>query len=262
MGSQRLSGKFVAPGLPAGHARAMRRIVLGGLQAHVTGGSDGQGGGSGPLVILLHGFGASGTDLAPLAAEVAAPRAVRWLFPMAPIVLEPGVPDVAAARAWWMIDMVELQVAAMTGQIAALADRRPAGIDDAREKLIAMLDAAEREFGVAQNQMLLGGFSQGAMLATDTVLRTTRPFAGLAILSGTLLARKEWQALAPARSGLSVLQSHGRADPILPFSLAEELRDLLKTSGLSVDWLAFSGGHGIPAPALSRLQALIDRLPA
>jgi phospholipase/carboxylesterase len=239
----------------------MRRIVLGGLQAHVTGGSDGQGGGTGPLVILLHGFGASGTDLAPLSAEVPAPRAVRWLFPMAPIVLDPGVPEVAAPRAWWMIDMVELQVAAMTGQISALAERRPAGIDDAREKLISLLDAAEREFGVAQNQVVLGGFSQGAMLATDTVLRSTRPFAGLAILSGTLLARKEWQALAPARSGLPVLQSHGRADPILPFFLAEELRDLLTTSGLSVEWLPFSGGHGIPAPVLSRLQVLIDRLP-
>lgn len=239
----------------------MRKLVLGGLQAHLTGGSDGQGGGTGPLVVLLHGFGAPGTDLVPLAAEVDAPQSVRWLFPMAPLVLDPGAPEVAAPRAWWMIDMVELQVAAMTGEFAPLTERKPAGIDEARAKLVSLLDAAERELGVAQAQVVLGGFSQGAMLATDTVLRSTRPFAGLAILSGTLISKKDWQALAAGRSGLPVLQSHGRADPILPFSLAEALRDLLVSSGLSVDWLPFSGGHGIPAPVLGRLEALLKRLP-
>ena len=237
----------------------MRKIVLGELQAHLTGGSDGAGGGSGPLVVLLHGFGAPGTDLLPLAGEVAAPPNVRWLFPMAPLVLDPSLAETAAPRAWWNIDMVELQVAAMTGQFATLLERKPAGLDEAREQLTALLDAAERELGVTPERVILGGFSQGAMLATDTVLRSKRPFAGLAILSGTVLTKTDWQALASARSGLPVLLSHGRADPILPFSVAEELRDLLTGCGLQVDWLPFSGGHGIPGPVLSRLTALLAR---
>jgi phospholipase/carboxylesterase len=211
-------------------------------------------------VILLHGFGAPGTDLAPLAGEIDAPESVRWLFPMAPLLLDPGAPEAHAPRAWWLIDMVELQVAAMTGEFSALAERSPAGIVEARSALESLLDAAERELGVAPNQIVLGGFSQGAMLATDTVLRTKRAFAGLVILSGTLLSRNEWVALAPARRGLPVLQSHGRSDPILPFSLAEELRDLLSTAELSPEWLPFSGGHGIPAPVLVRLGAFLRRL--
>jgi predicted esterase len=47
-------------------------------------------------VILLHGFGAPGTDLVPLAAEIDAPNAVRWLFPMAPLLLDPQAPEALA----------------------------------------------------------------------------------------------------------------------------------------------------------------------
>jgi phospholipase/carboxylesterase len=238
----------------------MKKLVLGGLHAHLAGGSDGQGGGSGPLVILLHGFGAPGTDLAPLAEEIEAPDSVRWLFPMAPLLLDPNAPEAFAPRAWWLIDMVELQVAAMTGQFAALTERSPDGIDEARSALEALLDAAQAELGVESNRIVLGGFSQGAMLATDTVLRSQRPLAGLAILSGTLLSRTAWSALAPARSGLPVFQSHGRSDPVLPFSLAEQLRDLLSAAELPLEWLPFSGGHGIPAPALVRFGAFLRRV--
>lgn len=235
-------------------------MVLGELEAHLLGGSDGQGGGDGPLVILLHGFGAPGTDLTPLAGEVDVPADVRWLFPMAPLLLEPGAPAALAARAWWMIDMVELQVAAMTRQYAALTERRPPGIDEARAKLETLLDAAGAALSVSPERILLGGFSQGAMLATDLLLQSSRALAGLAVLSGTLINRKEWLALAPSRRGLPVLASHGRSDPILPFSLAEELRDVLVRAGLEVDWVPFPGGHGIPAPALMHLGALVRRL--
>ena len=41
----------------------MREEQLGGLRTRVTGGTDGKGGGRGPLVLLLHGFGAPGDDL-------------------------------------------------------------------------------------------------------------------------------------------------------------------------------------------------------
>jgi phospholipase/carboxylesterase len=238
----------------------MKKILLGKLGAHLLGGSDGSGGGDGPLVILLHGFGAPGTDLTALAGEVDVPAQVRWLFPMAPLLLEPGAPETLAARAWWMIDMMELQVAAMTRQYAVLTERRPPGIDAAREQLESLLDAAMRELSVPPERILLGGFSQGAMLATDLVLRGSHPLAGLAVFSGTLINRSEWVELAPKRRGLPVLACHGRSDPILPFSLAEELRDLLVGAGLELDWVPFPGGHGIPAPALMRLGALLRRL--
>ena len=59
----------------------MRQLKLGTLTAHVTGGTDRDGGGAGPVVVLLHGYGAPGTDLVPLWRELAVPHEVRFVFP-------------------------------------------------------------------------------------------------------------------------------------------------------------------------------------
>ena len=106
---------------------------------------------------------------------------------------------------------------------------------------------------------MLGGFSQGSMLACDFALRDPRPLAGLALLSSTVICRSEWQKLAPSRAGLPVLQSHGKDDPILPFALAENERDLLRDAGLDVEFVAFNGGHGIPGGVLDALGRFLNR---
>ena len=59
----------------------MRTTTLGQLTVHLTGGTDREGGGDGPLVVLLHGFGAPGTDLVPLWRELRAPPGTRFAFP-------------------------------------------------------------------------------------------------------------------------------------------------------------------------------------
>src|SRR5207253_1309247 len=66
-----------------------------------TGVSDRAERGEGPIVILLHGFGAPGDDLVPLWRVLDVPRATRFLFPEAPISFSMGFGE---SRAWWMID--------------------------------------------------------------------------------------------------------------------------------------------------------------
>jgi phospholipase/carboxylesterase len=97
------------------------------------------------------------------------------------------------------------------------------------------------------------------MLACDFALRDQRALGGLVLLSSTVIARSEWRKLAPRRAGLPVLQSHGRDDPILPFELAENARDLLQGAGLPVEFIAFNGGHGIPAGVLDALGRFLTR---
>ena len=230
----------------------MRQIAFGELSAYVTGGSDGNGGGHGPVVVLMHGFGAPGTDLVPLAEELEVDSEVRFVFPMAPLALEGGA-GAHGPRAWWMIDMAALQVAVLTRRYDLLADQHPPGLDEARQAVESLLDAVEGTLA-PRFPPFLGGFSQGAMLATDTVLRTERAFSGLIVLSGTLICGREWPALAARRAGLPVFQSHGSADPILPVANAERLRETLTTAKLSVEYHAFPGGHGIPPRVLEALS--------
>jgi len=229
----------------------MKELSLGTLRARIAGGTDREGGGTGPVVVLMHGFGAPGTDLVPLWRELSVPQSVRFVFPEAPLELGFG------GRAWWNIDMARLQERFDAAAVERLIAEVPDGIAESRRAVLSLLDALERDFSAQPEQTVIGGFSQGAMLATDIVLRTERKFAGLAVLSGTLISHGEWLPLMPARAGLPVLQSHGRADPVLPFAMAERLRDELSTAGLAVQFVPFNGGHGIPGPAQDGLAKLI-----
>jgi len=241
----------------------VRTLTLGGLEVRLAGGTDREGGGDGPLLVLLHGFGAPGTDLVPLWRSLRVPREVRFAFPAAPLVLDPSAPDEFTPRAWWMIDIGRIQRAVQAGPDAALAlakEPPPQGMPEARAKVEAFLDACETELAAPRERVVLGGFSQGSMLACDVVLRSERPPARLVVMSGAPVSEPEWRSLAEKRSGLRVLQSHGRLDPVLPFSGGEYLRDLLQSGGLHVEWIPFGGGHGIPDGVLERLGPFVAEL--
>jgi phospholipase/carboxylesterase len=235
----------------------MRLLKLGQLMVRLVGGTDREGGGEGPLVVLMHGFGAPATDLVPLFRTLQVPPEVRFAFPAAPLVLDARAADDDAPRAWWMIDIARMQTAILRGDGPDLAREAPPGLPAARAAVRDMLTAIERELATPPERVVLGGFSQGAMLACDVTLRAERPPAGLVILSGAPVCVDEWQALASKRAGLRVLQSHGRSDPILPFEGGEWLRDLLVGSGVNVEWVPFNGGHGIPSGVLERLGQFV-----
>ena len=122
-----------------------------------------------------------------------------------------------------------------------------------------MLDELEERLGVTPGRVVLGGFSQGSMLASDVAFRSGRALAGLVVMSGTFLAEHEWRPLMPSRAGLPVLQSHGRADPLLPFAIAERLRDAMADAGLEVTWVAFNGGHGVPGSVLDAFGPFLEK---
>jgi phospholipase/carboxylesterase len=206
--------------------------------------------GNGPAILLCHGFGAPGDDLVPLARAINAGSGVRWFFPEAPLELGWG------GRAWWEIDLARIQEAALRGQRRLLAGETPDGLAAARAALEATIAELERSFGVRRDALLIGGFSQGAMLTTEIALHAERPFAGLAVLSGNLLSEDRWtEAARRAGPSLRALLTHGLRDPLLPFEGAEALRDLLVAAGADIDWLAHRGQHEIPASVLDGLGA-------
>ena len=228
------------------------RIDLAGLTTRVVGPSD-----ANVTCVLLHGFGAGGDDLLSLAEDLEAP--VRWVVPEGPLELGGLYGD---ARAWWLLELDQLEAELRRGVVRDRRFEVPDGLAAARDHVMRLVDQVQARYAVAPERVVLGGFSQGAMLALDVALHRPAPPAGLLLMSGTLLADAIWQPRMATLAGVPVLLSHGRHDTLLPFSVAEVLRDRLIAAGAIVDWQPFLGGHEIPSVVLDAADRLLSKLAA
>ena len=179
------------------------------------------------------------------------------MFPEGPLSLSMGYGD---SRAWWLIDIARLEADRAAGRLRDLSAEVPKGLPQARQALETFLTTLPRVMPIDYKKTIIGGFSQGAMITCDLVMRTAFPFSGLVQLSGSLLAKQDWRPSVGKRACLPVFQSHGTQDPILPYVMAERLRDELIHAGLSVEWYSFRGGHEIPEPVLDRLSGFITKV--
>jgi phospholipase/carboxylesterase len=206
-----------------------------------------------PIVVLLHGFSGSGTELAPFARSLSAPA--RFVFPDGPIDLSTmGLPG----RAWWPIDTAARDQAMASKKPRDLSSWVPPELPSARARVSALLEEALARHGPAP--LVLGGFSQGAMLACDVALRSKRALAGLVLFSPARIAGDEWAPLLGALRGTPIVISHGREDWDLSFAAAEAFKDDLCAAGCEVRWVPFDGGHEVPLVAWRQLRKLLREL--
>jgi phospholipase/carboxylesterase len=186
--------------------------------------------------VLLHGWGAPGDDLVSLADELAAlsHRPMRVIVPAAPIAMRHG------GRAWYDLhaDDATRQAARARGSIEAVV--RTLG-----------------ERGVAPEHVIVGGFSQGAILSIELALVGQPRVGGIAVLSGRALEHpaRTYRAL----EHLPIFQSHGRSDDRIPFARGEAFREAATRAGASVEHVPFEGGHAIPPVVVTALAAWLER---
>lgn len=209
-----------------------------------------QGDPNAPTIVLFHGYGADMNDLAPLAGAIQAPKNSNWYFPNGHLSIPLGAHS--EGRAWFPIPLAELQA----GSSIDLADQVPPGMKKARETARAFIE----KLSVAPSKLILGGFSQGAMLATDVMLHMEEPPAGLALMSGTLVNRAEWAELARARAGFRFFQAHGARDQVLSFANAQKLEKLFRDAGWVGQLQRFEGAHEIPSEVLIQMGAYVRKV--
>jgi len=201
-------------------------------------------------VVLLHGYDMRPEDLEPFSHSLNIPALFH--FPRAP------QPSPSGNSCWWPIDQ-ERRARQLQAGPRDLFEESPPGRPAARERICAFLDALRAQ--APKLPLLLGGFSQGGMLACDIVLCARQRVSGLAMLSSSRIAFDDWQANREALAGLPVLVSHGTHDPDLAFSAGERLRDFHVASGARVTWLPFEGGHEIPLVVWRAMRKFFAVLP-
>ncbi len=217
------------------------------------------------LITLCHGFGATGLDLFPLAKEIVwhlsdDTNPPAFLFPEAPIDLSEDFGG--EARAWWQLNMARLMQLHATDSFDLIRDEIPPGIDEARNMLQQSILDFQTACGWSDLPLVIGGFSQGAMLSVDTVLRSTLTnVKGLIVWSGALVCESKWKAAFQARPfKCAVIQTHGRTDPVLPFSTGKALNQLFREFDLDVEFHEFMGPHTIPEKGIAMATKLIESI--
>lgn len=205
-----------------------------------------RGEGDGPVVVMLHGMGSRPEDMVSFSERTDLPEGTRFVFPYAPTATHPPEGR-EGGFLWWSLG----------DDFADLRRHRYPAMEVVRRQVMALLDALEEEYGVPRERIVLGGFSQGAMLAMDVALHDPRPLAGVIVMSGTFVDEASWMPLMANRRDLRVFQSHGRQDPILSFGPAEELSQRLLANGVDARFFAFDGEHEVNAAVSARVAAFV-----
>jgi phospholipase/carboxylesterase len=161
-----------------------------------------------PLLVMLHGAGASAADVMPMVAGCAAHHSV--------LVLAPDSRD----RSW---DMIHRGY----GPDVAFLDRA--------------LDRLSQEHAVDPGQVAIGGFSDGASYGLSLGLLNG------ALFSDILAFSPGFAAPTRTEDRPRIFLSHGREDAVLPIDhCGRRVARQLARSGYDVDYHEFSGGHVVP----------------
>ncbi|MDP9057120.1 MAG: alpha/beta fold hydrolase [Pseudomonadota bacterium] len=179
------------------------------------------------IVLLLHGFGSSGSDMIALAPSWQArlPDAL-FLAPHAPQRTSFG-----AGHQWWGLS--DLSPPAMA-----------AGATQAAPTIDEFIDRKLGQYGLTESELVLVGFSQGTMMALHVGLRRSRQLAAIVGYSGMLTGGDGLNHTAITKP--PVLLVHGSDDPVVPVSALHAAETQLKHLGVPVTTHVTSGlGHSV-----------------
>lgn len=119
------------------------------------------------------------------------------------------------------------------------------GVLRSRKLLFDLLDDL-RDKGYPTEKTILGGFSQGCLMAVDVGLRYPRALAGVVGISGWVFEPQELlREMAADAKDRGILMTHGTQDPMIPFNAVREEIKKLTAAGLQIEWHEFQKAHTI-----------------
>lgn len=185
-------------------------------------------------IIWLHGLGADGEDFVPIVPElnIQEPLQIRFIFPNAPVqpvTINGGM----RMRAWYDI---------YAANINAKIDTN--GINQSKEAIEELIEN-EIKRGISSKNIMLAGFSQGAVIALTTGLQYEQPLGGIIALSGYLPEAETILSNITANQKCPIFLAHGIADPIVPYELSVAAKNNLTRSGLPISWHSYQMPHSV-----------------
>lgn len=181
-----------------------------------------------PYIVYLHGYGGTGadafTDLQPEIDKNKLLKQFNWIFPDSP-------------RGGWF-DVAAVLDSAGTPNTT----RWQCTLTPTRHLLSKMIESAK----IDPRDVIWGGFSEGAITATDFVIHSRTPPRGLIVNSGIYFNSTDWQRTNKNLAGVPFFMSHDKNDQMLPFQEAKKLEELLLRNGMVGKMQTHSKDHSVP----------------
>lgn len=211
-------------------------------------------------MVFLHGLGDAGDGWrqnfrAAVKASGLDFGHVSWLFPKAPrqaVTLNGG----AHMPSWY--DVKGLDPSAEEDRIGYAASAQL--VEAAVAKLMKSYPSLRRD------RIVVGGFSQGAVIALSFLLQTRSQVAGIVALSGYLPERGVLEDrlnetnLNYSRRAVPVLMCHGTQDELVAFKWGKASAKLIKGSGMNIQWKTFPIAHTASDEELVHVVQFLNRV--
>jgi phospholipase/carboxylesterase len=186
-------------------------------------------------IILLHGRGGSAEDILGLREEFGFPE-VAYFAPEAP------------GRTWY------------PNSFLAPIERNEPWLSQSLAKVGETVEGALRQ-GIARENIVIAGFSQGACLASEFIARHAARYGGLIAFTGGLIGPPGTGFRYPGSlAGTPAFFGAGDPDPHVPWQRVQESATVLANMGADVTLKRYPGmPHTIAREEIEEAKALIAK---
>ena len=197
-------------------------------------------------VIFLHGLGADGFDFQEIFTRLQFNK-IRFILPHAtyqPITINQGF----EMRAWY--DLYDLSLEKDEDEIGMKRS----------SVFIYQLIEEQISLGIDSNKIIIGGFSQGAVMSFYLGLRYQKKLGGIAALSGYLPLKEK--LLNPIQNDLiniPIFMAHGLYDNVINITIANNSFEKLSNKFTSTNFEKYEMGHEICEKEIDDLSIFFNQ---
>jgi len=191
-------------------------------------------------LVLFHGRGADEHDLFPLLDALDPERRLLSATPRGPLALPPG------GAHWYVLGGIGTpERTTFMSSFAAAAE---------------WLDAFLAEHGVSHDRLVLGGFSQGGVMAYSVGLGAGRPRPAAIVAFSSFIPTSEGFELDLTPPLPPVAIGHGTLDPVIEVEWGRRARALLESAGAEVLYHETPMFHQIDPEFVREVAAWLRRV--
>ena len=193
-----------------------------------------------PVIFLLHGYGSNMSDLANICEHIDINEYI-YICPNAPLEIDIGFGN--KGYSWFDIDT----------DYKLLEDN----YSNLMNELIFSLG---KEYSINKKQMILGGFSQGAMVTYEFGITKTNYFSGLLAMSGKLINKEIFKQGEKINLDKKIFISHGLYDNVISVNEGREANKIFEAVGFNVEYNEYPITHEISLDVISDIKIWIQKI--